>query len=95
MTYLTIALPEAAKAYVDQQISNGLYNTVDDVSTALIEQGRQAKQKVNVMLKSTLQKIKRSRPLMNDGISNINIHLEVFNLNRDMLLILKKRVLES
>jgi Arc/MetJ-type ribon-helix-helix transcriptional regulator len=58
MTYLTIALPEAAKAYIDQQISNGLYNTVDDVLTALIEQEqeRQAKQKVNVMLKSTLQK---------------------------------------
>ena len=58
MTYLTIALPEAAKAYIDQQISSGTYNTVDDFLTALIEQEqeRQAKQKVNAMLKSTLQK---------------------------------------
>jgi Arc/MetJ-type ribon-helix-helix transcriptional regulator len=57
MTYLTIALPEAAKAYIDRQISNGTYNTVDDFLTALIEreQERQAKQKVNDMLKSTLQ----------------------------------------
>jgi antitoxin ParD1/3/4 len=58
MTYLTIALPEAAKAYIDRQISSGTYNTVDDFLTALIEQEqeRQAKQKVNAMLKSTLQK---------------------------------------
>ncbi len=57
MTYLTIALPKAAKAYIDRQISNGTYNTVDDFLTALIEreQERQAKQKVNDMLKSTLQ----------------------------------------
>ncbi len=57
MTYLTIALPEAAKAYIDRQISNGTYNTVDDFLTALIEreQERQAKQKVNDLLKSTLQ----------------------------------------
>ena len=57
MTYLTIALPEAVKAYIDRQISNGAYNTVDDFLTALIEreQERQAKQKVNDLLKSTLQ----------------------------------------
>jgi Arc/MetJ-type ribon-helix-helix transcriptional regulator len=57
MTYLTIALPEAAKAYIDLQISNGTYNTVDDFLTALIEreQERQAKQKVNAMLKSTFE----------------------------------------
>jgi Arc/MetJ-type ribon-helix-helix transcriptional regulator len=57
MTYLTIALPEAAKAYIDRQISDGTYNTVDDFLTALIEreQERQAKQKINAMLKSTLQ----------------------------------------
>jgi Arc/MetJ-type ribon-helix-helix transcriptional regulator len=56
MTYLTIALPESAKAYVDRQISDGTYNSVDEFLTVLIEQERQAKQKVNVMLRSTLQK---------------------------------------
>jgi antitoxin ParD1/3/4 len=58
MTYLTIALPEAVKDYIDQQISSGIYSTPDEFLTALIEQEqeRQAKQKVNTLLKSTLQK---------------------------------------
>jgi antitoxin ParD1/3/4 len=58
MTYLTIALPEAVKAYVDGQISSGNYGSADEFLTALIEreQERQAKQKVNAMLRSTLQK---------------------------------------
>lgn len=58
MTYLTIALPEAAKAYIDRQIASGHYGTADEFLTALIEreQERQAKQKVNAMLRSTLQK---------------------------------------
>ena len=58
MTYLTIALPEAVKDYIDRQISSGTYATPDEFLTALVEQEqeRQAKQKVNAMLKSTLQK---------------------------------------
>ncbi len=58
MTHLTIALPEAMKAYVDEQISSGNYGTVDEFMTILIEreQERQAKQKVNAMLRSTLEK---------------------------------------
>jgi Arc/MetJ-type ribon-helix-helix transcriptional regulator len=65
MTYLTIALPEAAKAYIvrvaspveNRQISSGNYGTADEFVAALIEreQERQAKQKVNAMLRSTLQ----------------------------------------
>jgi Arc/MetJ-type ribon-helix-helix transcriptional regulator len=58
MTYLKIALPEAAKDYIDRQISSGTYNTPDELLTALVEQEqeRQAKQQVNVLLKSTLGK---------------------------------------
>jgi Arc/MetJ-type ribon-helix-helix transcriptional regulator len=60
MTYFTIALPESAKAYVDRQISDGTYNSVDEFLTVLIEQEqeqeRQAKQKVSAMLRSTIQK---------------------------------------
>ncbi len=58
MTYLTISLPEAVKAYVDGQISSGNYSSADEFLTALIEreQERQAKQKVTAMLRSTLQK---------------------------------------
>jgi putative addiction module CopG family antidote len=58
MTYLTIALPESAKAYIDRQISSGNYGTADEFLTALIEreQERQAKQKVDAMLRSTIQK---------------------------------------
>jgi antitoxin ParD1/3/4 len=60
MTYLTIALPEAMKDYVDRQVSSGVYSTAEEFLTALIEQEqeRQAKQKVNAMLRSTLQKNK-------------------------------------
>ena len=58
MTYLTISLPEAVKAYVDGQISSGNYGSADEFLTALIEreQERQAKRQVNAMLRSTLQK---------------------------------------
>jgi antitoxin ParD1/3/4 len=58
MTYLTIALPEAVKDYIDRQISSGTYSTADEFLTALIEQEqeRQAKQKVNALLKSTIGK---------------------------------------
>jgi Arc/MetJ-type ribon-helix-helix transcriptional regulator len=58
MTYITIALPEAVKDYIDQQISIGTYSTPDEFLTALVEQEqeRQAKLKVNAFRKSTLQK---------------------------------------
>jgi antitoxin ParD1/3/4 len=58
MTYITISLPDAAKAYIDRQISSGNYGTADEFLIALIEreQERQAQQKVNSMLRSTLQK---------------------------------------
>ncbi|WP_310488304.1 hypothetical protein [Chamaesiphon sp. VAR_69_metabat_338] len=42
----------------NRQISSGTYSTPDEFLTALVEQEqeRQAKQKVNALLKSTLQK---------------------------------------
>jgi antitoxin ParD1/3/4 len=57
MTHLTITLPETVKAYIDQQIASEHYSTADEFLTALIEQEqmRQAKQKVNAMLRSPLQ----------------------------------------
>ncbi len=60
MTYLTIALPEAMKDYVDLQVSSGMYSTPDEFLAALIEreQEHQAKQKVNSLLRTTLQKNK-------------------------------------
>jgi antitoxin ParD1/3/4 len=60
MTYLTIALPEAMKDYVDLQVSSGMYSTADEFLAALIEreQEHQAKQKVNSLLRTTLQKNK-------------------------------------
>jgi antitoxin ParD1/3/4 len=58
MTYLPIALPEAVKDYIDRQISSGTYATPDEFLMALVEQEqeRQAKQKVNALLNSTLGK---------------------------------------
>lgn len=58
MTYLTISVSEAVKTYVDGQISSGNYGSADEFLTALIERDRerQAKQKVNEMLRSAIQK---------------------------------------
>jgi Arc/MetJ-type ribon-helix-helix transcriptional regulator len=60
MTQLTISLPDTAQMFINEQITNGTYTTVDDLFAALIEQAqeRQAKQTVNAMLRSTLQKNK-------------------------------------
>jgi Arc/MetJ-type ribon-helix-helix transcriptional regulator len=51
---------EAIKDYVDLQVSSGVYNSADEFLAALIEreQEHQAKQKVNSLLKTTLQKNK-------------------------------------
>jgi antitoxin ParD1/3/4 len=60
MTQLTISLPDTAQTFINEQLANGTYTTVDDLFAALIEQAqeRQAKQTVNAMLRSTLQKNK-------------------------------------
>ena len=60
MTHITITLSEAVKDYIDRQVSDGTYTTADEFLMALIEQEqeRQAKQKVNDLLRSTLQKNK-------------------------------------
>ena len=60
MNSLTITVPETAQAYIDEQIANGHYMTAGELVTFLIEeaQERQAKQKVNAMLRSTIQKNK-------------------------------------
>jgi antitoxin ParD1/3/4 len=60
MTFITIALPEAMKDYIDLQVSSGTYSTADEFLVALIEreQEHQAKQKVNSLLRTTLLKNK-------------------------------------
>ena len=60
MTFITIALPEAMKDYIDLQVSSGTYSTADEFLAALIEreQENQAKQKANSLLRTTLQKNK-------------------------------------
>jgi Arc/MetJ-type ribon-helix-helix transcriptional regulator len=49
MTQLTISLPDTAQTFINEQITNGTYPTVDDLFADLIEQAqeRQAKQTVN------------------------------------------------
>ena len=56
MTPLTIALPEAAQAYINEQLANGTYATVDELITALIlaEKKRQEKEKLNAMIRQGL-----------------------------------------
>ena len=48
------------KDYVDLQVSSGMYSNADEFLAALIEreQEHQAKQKVNSLLRTTLQKNK-------------------------------------
>ena len=60
MTFITIALPEGMKDYIDLQVSSGTYSTADEFLAALIEreQENQAKQKANSLLRTTLQKNK-------------------------------------
>jgi antitoxin ParD1/3/4 len=60
MTQLTISLPESAQAYIDEQVANGNYVSADVLLADLIEQAqeRQAKLKVNTLLRSTIQQNK-------------------------------------
>ena len=60
MTPRTITLPDTAQAYIDEQLASGTYSSADELLTALIEdaQERHAQQKINAMLRSTLQKNK-------------------------------------
>jgi antitoxin ParD1/3/4 len=60
MTQLTISLPESAQAYIDEQVANGNYVSADVLLADLIEQAqeRQAKLKVNALLRSTIQQNK-------------------------------------
>jgi antitoxin ParD1/3/4 len=57
MTELTISLPEAAKAYIDEQVAQGHYSSADTLLTDLIEQAQidHAKRQVNQLLRSTIQ----------------------------------------
>jgi len=56
MIQVTIALPDAAKAYIDEQLANGTYATVDELITALIlaEKKHQEKQTLNAMIRQGL-----------------------------------------
>jgi antitoxin ParD1/3/4 len=56
MTQFTIALPDMAQDFIDEQLANGYYATVDEVVIALIvaEKKRQAKQKLNGMIREGL-----------------------------------------
>ena len=74
MTHLTITRPDTAQAYIDEQLASGTYSSADELLTVLIEdaQERHAKQKVNAMLRSPPEKIKRSKLPTNGGNNNIN-----------------------
>jgi antitoxin ParD1/3/4 len=58
MTQVTISLPESAKAFIDEQIANGQYGSADLMMADLIAQAqeRQAKVKINSLLKATIEK---------------------------------------
>jgi antitoxin ParD1/3/4 len=58
MTQVTISLPESAKAFIDEQIASGQYGSADLMMADLIAQAqeRQAKIKVNGLLKGVLEK---------------------------------------
>jgi len=43
MTKLTVSLPEALTAYLQEQLTSGQYNTADDYIQALIQQDKARK----------------------------------------------------
>lgn len=49
MTQLTIALPDEAQAYIDQQLAQGHYTTVDEVITSLIFEENKRQSQQNLM----------------------------------------------
>jgi Arc/MetJ-type ribon-helix-helix transcriptional regulator len=56
MTQFTIALPDSAQDYINEQIASGCYATVEEVVIALIlaEKKRLAKQTLNAMIREEL-----------------------------------------
>ena len=67
MTQLTIALPDEAQAYIDEQLAQGRYATVEDVITSLIleENKRQSQHKLTALPSETalLQAIYQGVPI--------------------------------
>jgi antitoxin ParD1/3/4 len=57
MTQLTIALPDQAQSYINEQLAEGSYATVDEliVSLILAEEKRQTQHKLNTMIREGLQ----------------------------------------
>ena len=85
MNPLTITLPETAQAYIDEQIANGHYMTAGELVTFLIEeaQERQAKQKVNAMLRSTIQNNKTIEATDEWWENNVNNSFNNFPHNHE------------
>jgi antitoxin ParD1/3/4 len=50
MTNLTVSLPEALTAYLQEQIAAGHYNTADDYIQALIQQDKARKEHLEPLL---------------------------------------------
>lgn len=50
MTNLTVSLPEALTAYLQEQIAAGHYNTADDYIQALIQQDKARKEYLEPLL---------------------------------------------
>ena len=57
MTQLTIALPDHAQSYIDRQLADGSYRTVDEfiISLILAEEKRQTQHKLNAMIREGLE----------------------------------------
>lgn len=57
MTQLTIALPDQAQSYINEQLADGSYKTVDEfiISLILAEEKRQTQHKLNRMIRDGLE----------------------------------------
>lgn len=55
MTHLTVSLPEALTAYLQEQIAAGYYNTPDDYIQALIQQDKARKEHLEPLILEGLE----------------------------------------
>jgi Arc/MetJ-type ribon-helix-helix transcriptional regulator len=82
MTPITIDLPEQAQAYIDEQLTRGVYATVDELMTALIltEKMRQEEQELDVSRKGKVGWLSR----LTASISNDELFLEALEYSRSV-----------
>jgi Arc/MetJ-type ribon-helix-helix transcriptional regulator len=82
MTPITIDLPEQAQAYINEQLTRGVYATVDELMTALIltEKMRQEEPRLDASREKSGDWLSR----LKGSISNDELFLEALEYGRSV-----------